>query len=244
MEIAKAITRPFSALVVICVLLNIICPAQTSPSTEELVTKADEYINALVRLNRFSGTVLVSRGGQVLLSKGYGLATEEQDTPNTPQTKFRLGSVSKQFNAMVILLLQERGKLSVQDSVCKYVPECPAAWQPVTIHQLLTHTSGIPSYTEFPDNDEYERKPMTISATIERFKNKLLEFKPGERFHYSNSGYALLGYIVERASGKPYEEFLQENIFEPLHMLNSGYDHPQTILKTLPNVRQFGSQPK
>jgi len=147
------------------------------------------------------------------------------------QTKFRLGSVSKQFNAMAIMLLQQQGKLSVQDSVCKYVPACPSAWQPVTIHHLLTHTSGIPSYTEFPDNDDFERKPMTVTATIERFKNKPLEFKPGERFHYDNSGYALLGYIVELVSGKSYEEFLRENIFAPLGMVNSGYDHPQTILK-------------
>jgi CubicO group peptidase (beta-lactamase class C family) len=111
-------------------------------------------------LDRFSGAVLVARDGHFLLSKGYGMANLEQDVAITSQTKFRLGSVSKQFNAMAILILQERGKLSVLDSVCKYVPDCPAAWRPVSIHHLLTHTSGISSYTEFPDNDEYERKPM------------------------------------------------------------------------------------
>lgn len=229
MDRPEVITRQFLTSAVLYVLLAITCPAQTA--TKEIVSKADDYINALVRLDRFSGAVLVARDGHVLLSKGYGMANLEQDVPITSQTKFRLGSVSKQFNAMAIMILQERGKLSVLDSICRYVPDCPAAWQPVTIRHLLTHTSGIPSYTEFPDNDEYERKPMTVTATVERFKSKPLEFKPGERFHYNNSGYTLLGYIVERVAGKSYEEFLRENILEPLHMSNSGYDHPRTILK-------------
>ena len=231
MERARAVTPQCCLMVVICMFLTITSLAQTSPSNKKAVARTDEYMKALVRLDRFSGTVLVAREGQVLLSKGYGFANLEQDVPNTPQTKFRLGSVSKQFNAMAIMLLQQQGKLSVQDSVCNYVPACPNAWKLVTIHHLLTHTSGIPSYTEFPDNDDFERKPMTVTATIERFKNKPLEFKPGERFHYDNSGYALLGYIVELVSGKSYEEFLRENIFAPLGMLNSGYDHPRTILK-------------
>lgn len=226
----KASTHQLVMLSVIICWLFITCPAQTRPS-QRLAVEADEYMNALVNLDRFSGSILIARDGQILLSKGYGMANIEQDAPNTPQTKFRLGSISKQFNAMAIMILQERGKLSVQDSVCKYVPNCPDAWQSITIQHLLTHTSGIPSYTEFPDNDEYERKQMTVTATIERFKNKPLRFKPGEKFSYSNSGYALLGYIVEQVSGKSYEEFLRENIFEPLQMHDSGYDHPSTILK-------------
>lgn len=218
-------------LAMICSLLGLDSSAQTQVSDQKIATDADKYINALVRQDHFSGSVLVARGGKVLLRKGYGMANLEQETPNTPQTKFRIGSVTKQFTAMAIIMLQERGKLSVRDSVCKYVPDCPAAWQPITIHHLLSHTSGIPSFTEFPDNDDYERKQMAVLATMERFKNKPLDFQPGEKYTYSNSNYLTLGYVVEKASGKSYEDFLRENIYEPLHMADSGYDHPRNILK-------------
>lgn len=185
----------------------------------------------LIRLDRFSGSVLVARSGKILLSKGYGMANLEYDAPNTPRTKFRVGSITKQFTATAILMLQERSKLSVQDSSCKYVRECPAAWQPITIHHLLSHTSGIPSFTEFPDNDDYERKKMTVLDTLARFKNRSLDFRPGEKFHYSNSNFLVSGHIIEKSSGKSYEEFMNENIFQPLGMKDSGYDHPRNILK-------------
>ena len=158
------------------------------------------------------------------------MANLELDVPNTLDTKFRLASITKQFTAAAILILQERGKLSVNDTLCTYLPGCPAAWRTITIHQLLTHSSGIYSFTE-SDTARYDPLPMPVLDTVALFKNKPLDFSPGTSFHYSDSGYLLLGYIVERASGEKYEDFMRENIYEPLHMENSGYDHPGIILK-------------
>ncbi len=189
-----------------------------------LVSRVDEYLNAAMRVKRFGGSVLIARNGHVLVSKGYGMANIEDGVPNTPETKFRLGSVTKQFTSMAVMMLQERGKLSTNDLACKYVPECPAAWQAITIRNLLTHTSGIPNYTALPDFRNFGRTPMKPQAIVDLFKNQPLDFVPGEKYSYSNSGYILLGYIIERVSGKSYQDFLRENIFGPLHMVNSGYD--------------------
>ena len=207
------------------------CAAQTSLTNQPLTARVDEYVNNLVKQNRFSGAILLARDGKVLLSKGYGMANLEDETPNTPQTKFRLGSLTKQFTAAAILLLQERGKLSVQDGVCKYMENCPSAWQAITIHHLLTHTSGIPNMTSFPEFQKVKFFPTTPMEAIAMFKDKALEFAPGEKFNYSNSGYILLGHIVERASGKPYADFVRENIFQPLGMKNTDLDTNSAIVK-------------
>lgn len=202
-----------------------------SAAAQDLTPKFNEYLDALVKQSRFTGAALVARDGKVIFSKGCGLANVELDVPNTPQTKFRLGSVTKQFTATAILLLQERGKLSVQDPICKYVEGCPAAWNEVTIHHLLSHTGGIPNFTNFPDYLPKMMMPVTAKEMIARFKDKPLDFKPGEKWSYSNSGYFLLGYIIEKVAGESYESFVQKNIFEPLKMMSTGYDHFDTILK-------------
>ena len=118
--------------------------------TRALASRIEEYMAARVKRDHFSGSILVARDGKVLFSQGYGMANLEHDVPNTPQTKFRLGSITKQFTAMAIMILQERGKLDVHDKVKKYLPDAPKAWDEITIHHLLTHTSGIPNYTAFP----------------------------------------------------------------------------------------------
>ena len=211
--------------------LTLIALFATDYRTQGITRKIDEYMIAAVKAGKFSGAVLISRQGEVLVSKGYGLASLELDAPNNPKTKFRIGSITKQFTAMAIMILQERGKLNVQDSICKYVSECPQTWTGITIHHLLTHTSGIPDLTAFPDFQITMALPSPVAQTVERFRNKPLEFKPGARFSYSNSGYVLLGYIIERASGQSYEVFLQDNIFAPLGMANSGTDHNDLVLK-------------
>jgi CubicO group peptidase (beta-lactamase class C family) len=203
----------------------------TSCAAQEIAPKLDEYLSAITKQGRFSGSVLVARDGKVILSKGYGLANVEWDAPNAPQTRFRLGSITKQFTAASILLLQERGKLSVQDPICKYFTDCPSAWSEVTLHHLLTHTGGIPNFTSFPDYQKTMMIPVTVESLVARFKDKPLDFKPGEKWSYSNSGYELLGYIIEKASGQSYEPFLQANIFGPLRMTSSGYDHYERIIK-------------
>jgi CubicO group peptidase (beta-lactamase class C family) len=200
-------------------------------SAQDLTSKFDEYFDSLAKGGRFTGAALVARDGKVIFSKGYGMANLEFDIPNTPQTKFRLGSITKQFTAVSLLLLQERGKLNVQDPVCKYVDNCPAAWNEVTIHHLLTHTGGMPSFTGFPDYRKTMMIPTTMDGLIARFKDKPLEFKPGEKWIYSNSGYVLLGHIIEKVAGESYEGFIRKNIFDPLKMNDTGYDTHDKILK-------------
>lgn len=202
-----------------------------SAAAQDPTPKFDEYLSELVKQKRFTGSVLVARDGKVIFSKGYGFANAEFEIPNTPQTKFRLGSVTKQFTAAAVLLLQERGKLSVQDPICKYIENCPTAWSEITIHHLLSHTGGIPNFTSFPDYLPKMMMPVTTQEMIARFKDKPLDFKPGEKWAYSNSGYFLLGHIIEKASGEAYESFLEKNIFEPLKLTSTGYDHHGTILK-------------
>jgi CubicO group peptidase (beta-lactamase class C family) len=205
--------------------------SSTAVSAQDIAAKVDEYMNAGLKLGRFSSAVLIARDDKVLVSNGYGVANYEEDSPILPFTKFRIASVTKQFTAMAILILQERGKLKVEDPVCKYVEDCPAAWEPITIHNLLTHTSGIPDYAGLPDFDKLRKLPASASSIIARFKDKPLNFKPGQEFRYSNSNYALLGHVIERLSGKSYQAFLQETIFDPLKMTNSGYDEARKILK-------------
>lgn len=198
---------------------------------DEVATKLDEYMSGLAKQGRFSGSVLVARNGRVLLAKGYSFANLELDVPNSPETKFRLGSITKQFTAMAFIELDEKGKLKVEDPISKYVPQCPEAWGKITIHHLLTHTSGIPNFTSFPDYVRTMNERSPVSITVERFKNKPLNFAPGEKFQYSNSGYVLLGYILEKVTGQEYGDYVEQNIFQPLGMRNSGYDSFTAILK-------------
>jgi CubicO group peptidase (beta-lactamase class C family) len=160
------------------------------------------------RLQASRGSVLLAKNGKVILAKGYGVANIELDVPNKPETKFRLGSITKQFTAAAILQLQEKGMLRVEDPISKYIPGTPAAWSGITIHHLLTHTSGIPNYTNDTGYQVHMREPVgTPLGFIKRFRDRPLEFMPGENFHYDNSGYFLLGIIIEQVSGIKYEDY-------------------------------------
>src|ERR1700731_2607144 len=219
--------------IAIAILLSAVSLAQNNvPNTtaaKDDVPRMEQIVQFYVP-QRFMGTVLVARDGNVILSKGYGSANLEWDIPNAPNTKFRLGSVTKQFTAASILLLEERGKLAVTDPVKKYLPDAPAAWDKITIFNLLTHTSGIPNFTGFPDYAKLEPFATTAEKVVARFRDKPLDFEPGEKWNYSNSGYVLLGYLLEKASGEIYEKFVQENIFGPLLMKDSGYDSNSAII--------------
>jgi CubicO group peptidase (beta-lactamase class C family) len=138
--------------------------------------RMDQVVQSYVANHTFMGSVLIALGNQVVFSKGYGSADLEWDVPNSPGTKFRLGSVTKQFTAASILLLEERGKLSVNDSVKKYVPDAPAAWEKITIFHLLTHTSGIPNFTSFPDYAKLEPFATMAEQVVARFRDKALDF--------------------------------------------------------------------
>jgi CubicO group peptidase (beta-lactamase class C family) len=186
----------------------------------------DELLAQWTRDGTFTGSVLIAQDGVVFLDEGYGLADRAQGIPNTPQTRFHLGSISKQFTAMAILILQSQGKLNVQDPICDYIANCPVAWQDITIHQLLTHTSGLsPRLDNIVVNAARDPEtPPDPAYFIEITGEVPLETRPGEQYAYSNHGYNLLAHIIEQASGQSYAEFLEENIFTPLNMRDSGYE--------------------
>jgi CubicO group peptidase (beta-lactamase class C family) len=200
-------------------------------ATAPNLARMEQVIQSFVADKQFMGAVVVARGNDILLDKGYGFANLEWNIPDSPKTKFRLGSITKQFTAASILLLEERGKLSVNDSVKKYMPDAPAAWDKITIFNLLTHTSGIPSFTSFPDYAKLEPFPTTPAELVARFRDKPLDFQPGEQWSYSNSGYVLLGYLIEKISGESYAHFVQDNIFKPLGMADSGYDSNSAVIQ-------------
>lgn len=192
--------------------------------------RMQQIVQSFVTDKTFMGTVLVVKGESTLIDQGYGFADVEWEVANTPAGKFRLGSLTKQFTAASVLLLEERGKLKVEDPVKRYLPDAPAAWDKITIYNLLTHTSGIPNFTSFPEYRTTEWKDTTPAELVGRFRDKPLEFEPGTKFSYSNSGYVVLGYLIEKMSGQSYGEFLTQNIFRPLGMQDSGMDDTAMIL--------------
>jgi D-alanyl-D-alanine carboxypeptidase len=198
---------------------------------EDFASQADAYISALVQQNKFSGAVLVAKDGKPLFRKGYLLANREWNIPNAPDTKFRLGSITKQFTATAILELAEQGKLKLDDPISKYYAAAPESWAKVTIHHLLTHTSGIPSYTSMPGFfAKQSRDDRTPEEIIQLTQDKPLEFEPGVKWNYDNTGYILLGYVIEKASGEKYADYVHAHIFEPLGMHDTGYDMAADIL--------------
>jgi CubicO group peptidase (beta-lactamase class C family) len=194
-------------------------------SAEALEGALDPYLREAADGRRFSGVALVAQDGKPLFRKAYGHADWTKRVPNTPETGFMLFSISKQFTAAAVLLLQDRGRLSVQDPVSKHLPDCPPEWAPVTLHHLLSHTAGIeidnlwhwienhyPALREDPRKEPapYQRMPLVTP--------------PGEKFQYSNGGYMLLAQVVAKASGRGYQEFLRENVFRPLGMAGTDCD--------------------
>ena len=201
------------------------CPA-------DYAAKARALVDEQVKTGRFTGTVLVAKDGVPLLREGFGAADREWDIPNAPDTKFRLGSLTKQFTATAILQLAEAGKLSVDDPISKFYPDAPATWSKITIKHLLTHTSGIPSYTALPDffSKGTSRLPLKPAEIVKLTQDKPLEFEPGTKFAYDNTGYILLGVVIEKASGQTYADYVSQHIFQPLGMKNTGYDVSGEIL--------------
>jgi CubicO group peptidase (beta-lactamase class C family) len=222
-----------------CTLFLSLALAQPA-SAQDPVARMDEVVQSYVDARQFMGSVLVARGDTILFSKAYGLANLEWNIPNTTTTKFRMGSITKQFTAAAVLLLEERGKLKFDEPVKTYYPEAPAAWNDITLFHLLTHTSGIPNYTAFPEYDSLSTSPVTPDKLVKSFRDHPLDFEPGAQMRYSNSGYVLLGVIIEKASGKSYAQFLEDNIFIPLGMKDSGYDSSSAIIR----FRAAGYEPR
>ncbi|HLP63867.1 serine hydrolase [Flavobacterium sp.] len=195
--------------------------------------KIDQLMSKYAEYEQFNGSVLVAEQGKVIFKKGYGKANMEWDIPNQSNTKFRLGSITKQFTSMLILQLFEQGKLKLDVPITAYLPDYPKkSGDKITIHHLLTHTAGVPNYTSFPNFfKETSKDYYTPEQFVKLFSDLPLEFEPGTKFAYSNSGYFLLGYIIEKVSSKTYEECLQTQILTPVKMTNSGFDHTELITK-------------
>lgn len=182
--------------------------------------------------NKPGAAILVSRGGEVVHRAGYGLANMEWGIANMPDTVFRLGSMTKQFTAVAIMVLEEQGRLHIDDPINHYLPDFPTGGHEITLHHLLTHTSGIWNHTNHPDVMKRCRQDLNPREIAEEFWNHPLDFEPGTHWSYSNSGYILLGMIIEHVAGMTYANFLQTTIFKPLGMAQSYYmDHSRIIPK-------------
>lgn len=197
------------------------------PSKEELV---DAIFQRVIKGDSPGAAVLVAKDGEILYQKGFGFASLEHHVPIKPETKFRIGSITKQFTASAILKLQEDGLLSVNDPLSKFIPDFPRGGE-VTIHHLLTHISGIHSYTSKPDLLKTVTAEVKPAEHIESFKNDEFDFEPGEKWLYNNSGYFLLGYIVKEVSGESFADYLKNTFFEPLGMKDTGIHHWSLILE-------------
>ena len=208
--------------------------AENGADTERSFADPKIYVDAILReesrSNQPGVAVIVSQDGEVLFSKGYGLANVADNVSISAKTKFRIGSVTKQFAAAAILKLQEDGKLKVTDKLTKFIPDYPRGDE-VTLHHLLTHTSGITSYTSKGDFYEKVTKPIEPQDLIASFKNDDFDFSPGEKWSYSNSGYFLLGHIVAQVSEKSFDEYLRETFFVPLGMKDTGVHRPDLDLQ-------------
>jgi D-alanyl-D-alanine carboxypeptidase len=199
-------------------------------SDDILIQTIDKLVRENYKPNEPGAAVIVVRDGEVIYRQGQGMANLELGVPIEPDMVFRLGSVTKQFTAVAILMLAEQGKLAVHDPITKFLPDYPTHDHTITIEHLLTHTSGIKSYTTMPEWLPVWRKDFTIPELIDFFKDQPMDFAPGERFAYCNSGYILLGAIIEKASGQTYEQFIQQRIFDPLGMKHSCYDNTLAVI--------------
>ncbi len=223
MKFLKSMDKPVK--IVLCVLVLIVLGTVAYSQRNLFITKHESpevdkiqsYLNQQVEKKNFSGSILIESKGKILVKQGYGMANYELNVPNTTRTKFNIGSITKTFTATAIMQLVEKNKIGLDDTIDKYIPGYPNGGK-IHISQLLSHKSGIPDFTdsqEFMDTVRLYRTPEQIIAT---FKDKPLEFEPGSSFKYSNSGYVLLGYIIEKVTNQTYEDYLKENIFKPLDM--------------------------
>src|SRR5215213_11947286 len=221
------LTRPLFYTAILLFAFQQAALAQDKPAKiQEVLALAHKY-------GQFNGSALVTENGKVIYKGAFGMANMEWAIPNAPDTKFRLGSITKQFTAMLTLQLVEQGKLKLDGKISDYLPDYRKdVGDKVTIHHLLTHTSGIPSYTNAPGFFEnVSRNPYKVADFVKKYASGDFEFEPGSKFSYNNSGYFLLGAIIEQVTGKPYARVLQERILDPLQMKDTGYDDDAPLIK-------------
>lgn len=204
--------------------------AEARVTVDPALAAVDSALTALYPADHPGAAVLVARDGRVLMRKAYGAASLELGVPLRPEHVFRLGSITKQFTAVAVLMLVDEGKVSLDDEITRFFPDYPTHGHRITVEHLLTHTSGIQSYTGMPAYAAGMRRDLTTGELIAMFRDQPMEFAPGERWNYNNSGYALLGAIIEKVSGMSYADFLRTRIFEPLGMRSTFYEEADAVV--------------
>ncbi len=202
------------------------------PNPVQMAQDIEALLDTRFPADKPGAAIIVLREGKPIYKSARGMANLELQVPMTADMVFRIGSITKQFTAAAVMMLVEQGKISLTDEITKFLPDYPTQGTTITVEHLLTHTSGIRSYTDMPGWMVNKIvNPMTVNELIDGFKNEPMDFKPGEQFRYNNSGYILLGAIIEKASGQSYAEFIQDNIFYPLQMKNSFYGDHEAIIE-------------
>jgi CubicO group peptidase (beta-lactamase class C family) len=218
-------------LILLCCLFTASTSFAQAQSEGQLTRSIDSLVAPQFEGNRPGVSILVAKKGVVVYQKAFGSASVELNVPLRPEMVFDLGSITKQFTAVTILQLVEQGKIALTDTLQRYVKDFPSKGYPITIENLLTHTSGIPDYMQLDFKDPYmERRDFSPKAIIDSFKTRPLQFEPGTKFSYSNSGYFLLGYIIEQVTGESYGKYIRENILSPLGLHNTFYNRPNKII--------------
>lgn len=217
----------------------IICCCTFSAAAQSLEARVDKMLSDQYKADGPGAAALIAKNGKVIYRKAVGKANLELDVNMKPENVFELGSITKQFTAVAVLMLMEQGKLALDDDITKYIPGYPTKGKPINIHHLLNHTSGIKSYTDMKSFIKHARTDMTPAELIDVFKNEPMDFDPGTDWHYNNSGYILLGYIIEKVSGKTYAEFIDQHIFKKLGMRHSFYGSKKALIP----LRASGYQP-
>ncbi len=223
-----------SRILLISLIFIVFFGGNLSGISDELTVqknKIDKYLSSLYKNDMPGAAVLVAKGGDVILRKGYGMADMELGVKMRPEMVFRIGSITKQFTSVGIMILVEQGKIKLDDLITVYLTDYPLKGKKVTVRHLLNHTSGIRSYTSMPEFGKIMRKDLSVSELIDVFKNEKFDFDPGDKYLYNNSGYILLGAIIEKVSGEKYADYIKENVFDKAGMENSLYDDTAAIIK-------------
>ena len=203
-------------------------------------SKADSLLLNIFKDKNGPGAVfMIAKNGKPIYQKAFGKANLELGVNLTTNNIFQLGSITKQFTAIAILILEEQGKIDTKQYISKYIPDYPSG-NKITLHHLLTHTSGIKDFTKMKSLREIAQQDLTAKEMVDFFKNEPVDFEPGDKFEYNNSGYVILGYIIELVSGKTYEDFIRENIFEKARMSHSRYATETAVV----DKRAYGYQKK
>ncbi len=232
----------FSNLV-LSVGLSLMALAQAPATNDKLAAAFNADLEKMFKPNEPGAAAIVVKDGQVIFRKGYGMANLELGIPVAPDHVFRIGSVTKQFTAVSILMLMEQGKLALTDEITKFLPDYPTQGHKITVEHLLTHTSGIVTYTGLPEWLPLWRKDMTLTELVDLFKNKPMDFAPGEKYKYNNSAFVLLGVIIGKASGMKYADFVEQKIFAPLGMTSSFYDSTTRVIpRRIPGYQKDGDR--